>query len=140
MSGANEPHWVRAPPSAFSIVACWYPEDDDANPGPTLRPALVTAVLAGKTAGLFACKVAFGTRTLKLIKRGHVDLIIEDGRHLRQMGLHRPTRFDLDQIALLPWSSAFFGCWSGYSSPILGSLLESYVKDYAFLIMRRGSA
>ena len=132
---------MRSPPSAFDIVTCWYPDDEgDPNTGEKLRPCLVTSVLAGKTTGLSACKVAFGTRTLKLVQRGHLDLIIQDATHLRQMGLARPTRFDLDQIALLPWSPTFFECWTGHSSPIIGSLIEAYVKDYAFLMMRRGSA
>jgi hypothetical protein len=93
--------------------------------------------LQGQTTGTYACKVAYGTKELKIIKRGAVDLIIQHTPHVRQMGLVRPTRFDLDCVATLPWNGDFFGCWRNQQSPAIGSLTESYIRDYAFLMMKR---
>jgi hypothetical protein len=134
---ASEPAWTTTPPSAYDIVACWYPESDTPDePGPDLRPALVIKVLQGKTTGSYACDVAYGTKTLKIIKRQTVDLIIE---HPHTVGLPRPTRFDLDQIARLPWGVPFFGTWEGYKTPKIGELTEPYIRDYAYIMIKRKS-
>jgi hypothetical protein len=95
---------------------------------------LVTAVLQGQTTGAYACRVAYGTKTLNIIKRQIVDLIIQRPHFV---GLPRPTRFDLDHILLLPWQRPFFGCWRGYSSPKVGALTEEFIREYAFLMMKR---
>jgi hypothetical protein len=100
----------------------------------------VLAVLQGKSSGTYACKVAYGTKELKIIKRGAIDLIIQHGPHVKQFGLARPTRFDLDCITTLPWNEEFFGCWIGRKTPVIGSLTEDYIKEYAFLMMKRQSA
>jgi hypothetical protein len=73
------------------------------------------------------------------MQRQHLDLIIQNASDLRQFGLYRATRFDLDHIVMLPWTPEFFGCWDRYSSPLIGSLTEPYIKDYAFLSLRRQS-
>lgn len=103
------------------------------------RPTLVLTVLEDEKSGMFACEVAFGTKNLKLMQRQHLDLIIQNAAHLRQFGLYRATRFDLDQKVILPWTSEFFGCWDGYSTPVIGALTEDYLRDYAFLMLRRQS-
>lgn len=137
----GNPAWTSSPPSAYDIVACWYPEDEAPNQaGSALRPALVVTVLQGKQSREYACRVAYGTKNLKLIKRLGLDLIIRQPAHIQQMGLARPTRFDLDRVVQLPWKPPFFECWTGYASPKLGSLTEAYIKDYAFLMMKRESA
>ena len=141
MSAKSEPAWVLDPPSAYDIVACWYPERHKKDsPGPASRPGLVTQVLRGEQTGRFACRVAFGTKKLKIVQRSHLDLIIQNSEHLDQLGLGMATRFDLDLIAFLPWGVEFFDCWTGYRSPIIGSLTEDYIREYAFLMMRRESA
>jgi hypothetical protein len=96
--------------------------------------------LQGESTGAFACRVAYGTKILKIIKRQTVDLIIQSTSDLAQIGLPRPTRFDLDRIVTLPWEPPFFGCWSGYATPKIGALLEAHIKDYAYLMMKRHSA
>jgi hypothetical protein len=53
------------------------------------------------------------------------------------MGLASPTRFDLDHVATLPWNEEFFGGWSGHQTPTIGSLTEEYIREYAFLMMKR---
>jgi hypothetical protein len=131
--------WTTSPPSAYDIVTAYYPEDG-AEPGPKLRPTLCIAVLQGQTTGAYACKIIYGTKELKIIKRGAVDLIIQHTLHVKQLGLTRPTRFDLDCVATLPWNEDFFGCWPGYQSPVLGALTEEYIREYAFLMIKRLSA
>src|SRR6266481_9718593 len=128
--------WTLSPPSAYDIVTAYYPEGPP-DPGPKLRPTLCLTVLQGKETGAYACKVAYGTKELKIIKRSAVDLIIQHTTHVKQMGLARPTRFDLDCVATLPWNEEFFGCWSAHQSPIIGSLTEDYIREYAFLMMKR---
>jgi hypothetical protein len=86
--------WTLLPPAAYDIVTAYYPEDDQDQPGPKLRPCLVMKVLQGKTSGIFACQVAYGTKELKIIKRQTVDLIVQNTAHVQQMGMARPTRFD----------------------------------------------
>jgi hypothetical protein len=95
--------------------------------------------LQGKKTRAFACRVAYGTKILKIIKRQAVDLIIQHQGDLDQIGLPRPTRFDLDRIVTLPWGEPFFGCWTGYPTPKIGSLTEKYIREYAFLMMKRQS-
>jgi len=130
--------WTFSPPSAYDIITAYYPEEG-ADPGPKLRPTLCLTVLQGKITGAFACKVAYGTKELKIIKRGTVDLVIQHPPHVQQLGLVRPTRFDLDCVATLPWNEEFFGCWGGHQSPVIGSLTEDHIREYAFLMMKRQS-
>lgn len=131
------PRWVDAPPTPFDIVACYYPEEDP-EPGssPKLRPALVIGVLKGRSTGTFACDVYYGTKHLKLGSRDR-DLTIQNAADLAIIGLPTATRFDLDRKLLLPWTPDFFGCWSGYKTPKLGALTETYVREYAWLMMLR---
>jgi hypothetical protein len=140
-SSSAEPAWSLSQPAAYDIVACWYPEVENPDvPGPELRPALITQVLRGKKTGAFACRVAYGTKILKIIQRQTIDLIIQHPPDLAQIGLPRPTRFDLDRVILLTWEPPFFDCWKGYPSPKIGSLTEFYIREYAFLMMKRLSA
>ena len=139
MASPNNPFWIRTPPSRFDIVATWYPERDSAKPGPRLRPSLVLSVLQEEETSEFACEVAFGTKVLKLMQREHLDLIIQNAAHLRQIGLFRATRFDLDLVLILPWTQDFFSCWDGFQTPVVGTLTTDYIKDYAYLMMRRQS-
>ena len=104
-----------------------------------LRPALVINVLRDRKTGAPACEVAYGTTTLKLMQRETVDLIIQNASDLNYIGLPRATRFDLDEVAILPWTDEFFGCWPGYDSPYIGTLTEDYLKNLAYLLMKRQS-
>lgn len=131
--------WQTSKPSRFDIVTCYYPEGDLKKPGLTLRPGLVLRVLQNEQTMQYACDVAFGTKNLKLTSRQHLDLIIQNAEHLRQLGLYRATRFDLDNVVTLPWNEEFFGCWTNRGSPVLSSLTEDYLKEYAYLMLKRGS-
>lgn len=127
-------------PAAFDLATCWYPESHDLNnPGLKLRPGLILGVLESKKTGKLKCRVSYGTTNLKIVQRNNVDLIIQNVQDITQFGLGRATRFDLDFILDLPRNEEFFGCWSGYKSPIISKLTEDYIKNYAFFMMRRGS-
>jgi len=133
--------WRGYVPAAYDIVTCRYPLSElPDRPGPKLRPCLVTAVLRRPADDMIACRVAFGTTSLRITQSVGRDLIIQDAADLSLMGLASPTRFDLGRLAVLPWSLQFFDCWTGYESPRLGTLLEAYIKEYAYCMMRRGSA
>ena len=135
---SSEPEWAARPPSAFDIATCYFPEvGKDAKQIPKLRPSLILNVFQGKSDGRFACDVAFGTSRLKFHRRKGIDIIIQNHTDIGMVGLSQATRFDLDHIIKLPWTREFFDCWSGFSSPIIGSLTEEYIKEYAFCMMQR---
>lgn len=77
---------------------------------------------------------------LKIGRRQHLDVIVQHHPHIDMFGLACATRFDLDNLATLPWNDAFFGCWTGYQSPVLGTLTEWYQRDFAFKMVNRRSA
>jgi hypothetical protein len=143
MASASTPfNWPGVPPSAYDIVACYFPESEPQPDGSDkLRPALILNVFKDANGGGFWCEVAYGTSNLKFPQRTHLDLIIQHAAHLRDVGLPRATRFNLDkdQVITLPWSPEFFGCWDGMDSPYMGSLTEQYLKDLAWLLFTRAS-
>jgi hypothetical protein len=133
------PAWVNKPPGAYDIVTAYFPETNP-RPGETrLRPCLVTQVQQNRETESYACAVVFGTKQLKLTRRGHLDIIIQNHEDIIAFGLGMATRFDLDSPVRLPWSTQFFGCWSGRRSPVIGHLTIEYVRDYAFKMLKRGS-
>lgn len=71
------------------------------------------------------------------MSRQHLDVIVQNATDMDQFGLYYATRFDLDNTAVLPWERTFFGCWSGYETPVIGNLTEPYIKDYAYKMMVR---
>lgn len=132
------PKWVAQQPSAFDIVAAYFPESQPKGEL-TLRPCLVLDVLRNKKTGAIACRVAYGTKNLKFLQRKHLDIIIQNAADLDAMGLAVATRFNLDAntLADLPWPPEFFGCWSGREHPRIGTLLETYARDYAYIMALR---
>jgi hypothetical protein len=99
----------------------------------------VLHVLRDKNNGSFACRLAFGTKSLRLNHFGGVDLIIQNQTDLNVFGLPCATRFCLDpnMTEILPWDDGFFGCWSNRATPIIGRLTEDYKKEYAYCMMQR---
>ncbi|HEY8357212.1 MAG TPA: hypothetical protein VIL30_07085 [Ramlibacter sp.] len=135
-------NWPGVPPAAYDIVACYFPETEPLPDGSDkLRPALVLNVFKDKNGGGHFCEVAYGTTTLKFPQRAGLDLIVQHAAHLKDVGLHRATRFNLDpeSAVILPWTPEFFGCWGGMDSPYMGSLTEDYLKELAWLFFRRSS-
>lgn len=138
MASPTPPKWLTQPPTAFDLVTARFPES---NPKGELRlrPCLVLNVLRGKTDGAIACRVAYGTKNLKFIQRKTLDIIVQNHDDLDSMGLSMATRFDLDpkNVAVLPWTEEYFGCWTGYQHPKIGALSEDYIKTYAYIMALR---
>jgi hypothetical protein len=135
-------NWPGVPPASYDIVACYYPESEPQPDGSDkLRPALVLNVFKDKAGGGWFIEVAYGTSNLKFTQRSHLDLIIQNASDLRDMGLAKATRFNLNKgdVVVLPWTPEFFGCWSDMDSPYIGTLTEDYLKDLAWLLFRRAS-
>lgn len=133
---SSQPSWVSTPPAAFDIVSCYYPETEPQPDGEfKLRPTLVLKVFQSDDG--YACEVAFGTKNLKIPKRQGWDLIVQNAGDMNQFGLYHATRFDLDNIEMLVWTPEFFGCWKHRTHPKLGSLTFEYIREYAYLMMRR---
>jgi hypothetical protein len=123
----------------FDIVTGYFPETKPEAGGAKLRPLLVTKVLRNKQNGSFACEVAYGTSNLKVGQRLLDDIIIQNFNDLNELNLYQATRFVLRKSArvVMPWSSEYFGCWTGHLTPRLSTLLVDYQKDYAFSMMRQ---
>ena len=126
-----KPSWASHPPRVGDIVTCIYPGD----PKQRLRPVLVLATLAG-SGGDFAARVAYGTKSLDYTTRGGIDLIIDDHDDIDTCGLAVPTRFDLENVIVLPWTSPDFGCWYGYPTPKIGELPISQQVECAYRLNR----
>lgn len=130
--------WFLRPPAAFDIVSARFPE---VNPQPDgsfkLRPALVLSVLRDDADGMIAARVAYGTTNLKLMQREGLDLVIQNAADLRIIGLAMATRFDLDEILIMPWCPPHFDCWTGYETPVIGRLTLEYAKDLAWMMLKR---
>lgn len=135
---SSTPNWLDQPPAALDIVTGFYPETNPKGDKPALRPCLVLAVLRNKSNGAFACRIAYGTKNLKVFLRQDKDLIIQNFSDLNEVGLPAATRFCLDQelIIDLPWTQENFGCWKGKSHPRIGALTLDYHKELAWLMSR----
>jgi hypothetical protein len=90
------------------------------------RPGLVrnVAILEDGTADV---EVVYGTTKLKLLERKD-DFFITKMSEMVACGLDRATRFDLDKIFWLPWSSDWFEPLHGGSSPVIGTLTAHSIK------------
>lgn len=124
---AAKPSWVSRPPRVGNIVTSLYPND----PKGRLRPVLVLETLAGSVSG-YAVRVAYGTSSLDKDTRGKIDLIIESQSDVDACGLAVPTRFDLEETAIIPWETPDCDCWHGRYSPVLGELPTEQQVDCAY--------
>ena len=78
-------------------------------PGPVARPALVLDIKVNFERQIAAILVTYGTGNLEEQDVGG-DLIIDDWEEVRELGLHKPTRFALSPRSrmLLPWCTEYF--------------------------------
>lgn len=127
MAESGKPSWVSRPPRVGNVITCLYPKD----PKGELRPVLVLAVLSGSEGG-YAVRVAYGTKSLDHKTRGEIDLIIESKNDVDTCGLALPTRFDLEEIAVIPWEPPDCDCWRGRYTPVLGELPADKQVDAAY--------
>jgi hypothetical protein len=101
---------------------------------PSLTRSLLPLVLetqAGSGGG-FAVRVAYGTKSLDYVTRGKIDLIIDSPEDIDICGLAVATRFDLENIATIPWEPPHCDCWRGRLTPILGELPMAQQVECAY--------
>lgn len=95
------------------------------------RPALVVSVMDGRDPPLL--RVAYGTsQKPRPIVAG--CFLIESPEHLKVAGLWKPTRFNMKNLVVLPWTLGAFLNAPGEaglpkSSPIMGALHSGCYQD-----------
>lgn len=129
------PSWSSKPPAYRDIVAAYYPETKP-KAELRLRPCIVTAVFQDEDTHEYICEVAYGTTQQRRSGFPGFDLIVHNSSDLDAMGLPRATRFYLGERALLVWGPRDFGCWGGYKSPKISTLLEDYHREFDFYMMK----
>lgn len=127
MAESAKPGWVSRPPRVGNVITCLYPND----PKGRLRPCLVLETLKGSEEG-YAVRVAYGTSSLDHATRGKIDLIVESQSDITACGVAVPTRFDLEETAVISWEPPECDSWHGQYSPILGNLTVDQEKDAAY--------
>lgn len=113
-------------PAPYDIVWCRFPLLPKVDPAPYPRPALVRNA-ATMPDGSAQVEVAYGTTNLKLGRR-HFDYVVSKASEMDACGLYRATRFDLDQVLWLPWTTDWFEVLPNYNSPIIGSLTPHGIR------------
>jgi len=108
-----------------AVVSCYFPLTESPNePGPVARPALVVQVFFDRIDRGWKAVLAYGTSRRTRANTGfEVRMNREDS--LIKAGLHRPTRFTLSRMRILPLDKAFFD-FNG-DTPILGYLDDGLI-------------
>lgn len=125
-------------PPKLSIVWCAFPDHlFPERPGPKNRPALVLAARYADDppANRFVVRVVYGTSKLKSDKRPH-DFTIENYGMRLMCRLPQATRFDLDQVAWLPWARPYFEPFEN-ETPVMSILPMAAQQDFAWLMQAR---
>ena len=101
--------WWREP-RAGALVWCLFPQDKQLEPGPKPRPALIITVKAVLNADQqYAVRVVYGTsKKVDALRSGEFLIDRSDSEAFQLAGLSYPTKFDLSQIAELPYNSEWF--------------------------------
>ena len=97
-------------PLAGDLVWCFFPQDEQLEPGPKPRPGLILEVrrVLGSDQQ-FAVKVAYGTsQKTDSLYPGEFIIETADGAAFRLSGLSFSTKFDMAKIAELPYSDRWF--------------------------------
>jgi hypothetical protein len=130
---------VSTLPAPLDIVLCNFPEHLNLqNPGIKSRPGLVVQTAISEPGFKGEVRVVYGTSVLKRDKRPY-DLFVTNYQEMYEAGLHKATRFDLDQILWLPWAAEFFVTpnMRHYQSPVMGHLPENSTRLLGHLLEER---
>lgn len=115
-------------PAPYDIVWCRFPTHKElGEPAPKSRPAIVLNAGLDNEAGEGEVQLIYGTGVLKLNQRTR-DFFVTNVAEMDACGLNKATRFDLDQIAWIPWADEWFEVLPSYDSPIIGHLSAHAVK------------
>jgi len=113
-----------------AVVSCRFPlAEDHTKPGPSARPALVIRTFFDAADGIWKAIVAYGTSRSTRANAGY-EIQVRKTEHLEAAGLHRPTRFTLSRMRILPIDREFFA-YAASGSPILGYLPEPLMEVLA---------
>jgi hypothetical protein len=123
---------LKTLPNQYDLVWCRYPQSESRSvPGAHVRPCLVLDALADLESARGALSVAYGTGTFDKMKH-KTDLIIDDWKELRGLGLHKPTRFALSARSrmLLPWCVEYFvpQPYHAMANIVLGTLTAKQIE------------
>ncbi|MBS0461324.1 MAG: type II toxin-antitoxin system PemK/MazF family toxin [Proteobacteria bacterium] len=118
-------------PKAGDIVWCHFPNYARQDPTMKERPALVVSVMDGREPPLL--RVAYGT-SQKPRPIGTGCFLLDDPEHLKVAGLWKPTRFNMRNLVVVPWTLGAFVNALGEAgmskpSPILGALHSGCYQD-----------
>ena len=104
-----------------AVVSCHFPlaENPDC-PGPSARPALIVNVFLDRADLTWKALVAYGTSRDTRANVGF-EVRVRHPASLAAAGLHRPTRFTLSRMRVLPIDRRFFA-YSRNGAPVLGYL------------------
>ncbi len=118
-----------------AVVSCFFPLTESPDePGPVARPALVVQVFFDRIDMRWKAVLAYGTSRRTRANTGfEVRMNREDS--LKKAGLHRPTRFTLSRMRILPLEQGFFSFSEG--TPVLGYLEDGLIArlDKTLLIL-----
>jgi len=110
-----------------AVVSCCFPHAENENsPGPSARPALVVRTFFDQNDQLWKAIVAYGTSRSTRANAGF-EIRLRKPEHLEAAGLHRPTRFTMSRMRILPINRDFFA-FAQTGSPVLGYLPDDLMK------------
>ena len=109
-----------------AVVSCFFPlSESPHDPGPVARPALVVMTFFDRVDRIWKAVLAYGTSQLTRANMGfEIRMNREDS--LARAGLHRPTRFTLSRMRILPLERRFFSC-SETGTPVLGHIDDELI-------------
>lgn len=118
---------AETPLKKGAVVSCRFPLTETPDlPGPSARPALIVRVFFDQTDAQWKAIVAYGTSRDTRSNAGF-EIRIQRPEGLEQAGLHRPSRFILSRMRILPINDEFFA-YSHNGSPILGFLDDGLIQ------------
>ena len=131
--------WPRLP-KAGDIVWCHFPNYDPKDPTMKERPALVVSVMEGREPPLL--RVAYGT-SQKPRPVTAFCFLLEYLVYLKSAGLWKPTRFNMKNLVVLPWTLAAFLNAPGEAgtykpSPVIGALHSCFYQDMFLFFLEVG--
>jgi hypothetical protein len=128
---ATDPRWGI--PSAGDILWCAFPEDKALHPGPKHRPAL-TITVDDAGAPLYRILVAYGTsQRVGELFSGEFAITAAEAAAYKLSGLSFPTKFNLRERVLLPYTNDWFAIPPAAPHgllPRLGTLHPSLLKRF----------
>lgn len=116
-------------PKRGDILSCNFPlnEAPDA-PGPQSRPSLVLGSFPNsRNRNVMMVIIAYGTSRTSRVNLGS-EIKISTLEQMKACSLHRPTRFTLNRLRILPFTPEYFDHTIG-ETPFIGALAPSEMSQ-----------